>query len=693
MISSVVGAAPPLPELPQVAEAAGAGSAAWLLVALPALGALVLFVGGRRTDRWGHLLGVGTVVASFAVAVVTFVETLGLAPEARVRNLALYDWIDAGSLNVELGLRLDPLSLTFALLITGVGSLIHVYSMGYMEHDPARRKFFAQLNLFVASMLVLVLGNGFVTLYLGWEGVGLASYLLIGFYTARPLAGSAAKKAFLMNRVGDVGLALAIFILFTQLGTTQYTDVFARAGEIDPGALLAICLLLLLGACGKSGQFPLQAWLPDAMEGPTPVSALIHAATMVTAGVYLVARANPLYDLSPTGQLVVAIIGTITLLIGAIVGCAYDDIKKVLAYSTVSQIGYMMLAVGLGPVGYAAAIAHLLTHGFFKAGLFLGAGSVMHAMSDETDMRRFGGLRKHLPITFVTFTLGYLALIGFPFLSGFYSKDLIIEAALGGSPVRGWLLGGSALLAAGLTAFYMTRLMLMTFFGEERWRELSPQTSPWDPEFRESGNEGSTPIGPQQPEPGHDPGHGAGHGTRYHPHESPLSMTVPMIILAIGSVGAGFLLVGGERLAGWLEPSLGPTVEPESASIPVGLVPVIATVMMVLGVLVAYLTVGRRPVPVRRPERVSLPVRAARADLYANAINEHLIARPGTWFARALVYLDNRGVDGFVNGTAALLGGSSGRLRRTQTGFVRSYALTTLGGTIVVVAALLAVSL
>lgn len=661
---SLLTAAAPLPE---VLPAEGAAGAAWLLVVLPALGALVLFVGGRRTDAWGHILGVATVVASFVVAVVLFAASLGLPAEERVRDLGLYDWITVGALNVEFGLRIDPLSLTFALLITGVGSLIHIYSVGYMSHDPNRRKFFAQLNLFVAAMLVLVLGNGFVTLYLGWEGVGLASYLLIGFYTGRRSAGSAAKKAFLMNRVGDVGLALAIFLLFVELGTTQYAEVFARAGEISPGALTAITLLLLLGACGKSGQFPLQAWLPDAMEGPTPVSALIHAATMVTAGVYLIARSNPLYDLAPVGQLVVTIIGAITLVLGAIIGCAYDDIKKVLAYSTVSQIGYMMLAVGLGPVGYVAALAHLLTHGFFKAGLFLGAGSVMHGMADETDMRRFGGLWRHMPVTFGTFTAGFLALIGFPFLSGFYTKDLIIEASLTAGPVAGWIFGIATIGAAGLTAFYMSRLMLMTFFGPERWKDLHPR--------RIDGADLEDP-----------PEH-------YHPHESVTTMTAPMVLLAIGSVGAGAFLVGGERLGLYLEASLGAPVDPHDvpAAFPVGLVPYLATLVMLVGVGLAYVLVGRREVPVERPQRVSLPVRAARADLYANTVNEGVIARPGIWLSRALVYLDNRGVDGAVNGIAALLGGSSGRLRRTQTGFVRSYALTILGGSVVLVAALLVV--
>src|SRR3954469_6745961 len=479
-------------ELPEVGVATGTASLAWLLFVLPALGAAVLLLAGRRADRWGHWLGVATVAGAFVVGLLIFFNTLALPPELRTRELSLFRWFGVGSLQVDFGLRLDPLSLTFVLLITGVGALIHLYSVGYMSHDPGRRRFFGQLNLFITAMLLLVLGNNFVMLYLGWEGVGLASYLLIGFYQDRPSAATAAKKAFLMNRVGDVGLAIAIFILWTQLGTLQYTEVFANIGRVDPGVLVAITVLLLLGACGKSGQFPLQAWLPDAMEGPTPVSALIHAATMVTAGVYLVARMNPLYDLTETGQVAVAIIGTITLLIGAIIGCAYDDIKKVLAYSTVSQIGYMFLAVGLGPVGYALGIFHLLTHGFFKAGLFLGAGSVMHGMHDEVNMRRFGGLWKKLPVTFVTFGLAYLALIGLFPLSGFWTKDAIIEATFDRGDTLGYALGAAAILGAGLTAFYMTRLMLMTFFGPPRWEE------------------------------------------GVHPHEAPPVMTVPMVVLAVG---------------------------------------------------------------------------------------------------------------------------------------------------------------
>ncbi len=651
--------------MPEVAAATGVGSLAWLLVALPAFGGLVLLIGGRRTDRWGHLLGCATVVAAFGVGLALLVEALGLPADERTTELSLYDWIPVQALQVDFGLRLDPLSLTFVLLITGVGGLIHIYSIGYMRDDPGRRRFFGQLNLFVTAMLVLVLADNFVLLYLGWEGVGLASYLLIGWYSGRPSAATAAKKAFLMNRVGDVGLALAIFLIWSELGTVGFTEVFARIDEVSGPTLVAITLLLLLGACGKSGQFPLQSWLPDAMEGPTPVSALIHAATMVTAGVYLIARCAPIYDLTETGRLVVAGIGVITLMIGAIIGCAYDDIKKVLAYSTVSQIGYMFLAVGLGPFGYALGIFHLLTHGFFKATLFLGAGSVMHAMHDEVDMRRFGGLRKVMPITFVTFMAGYLAIVGFPFLSGYYSKDAIIHAAFGEPGWQGLTFGGLALLAAGLTAFYMTRLVLMTFFGEPRWQRLRPVST----------------VGSSDP---------PGDGQAYRPHESPAVMTVPMIVLALGSVVAGYLLQLDGALSTWLVPSVGPLLE--STTGPSHTTVTIATLAIsALGALIAYRVVGRQPVPVTRPEPVSFPVRAARADLYANAVNEALIARPGTWLARALVYVDNKGIDGLVNGIAALLGGTSGRLRRVQTGFVRSYALTMLGGSILLVAALLAV--
>src|SRR5581483_11348732 len=366
------------------------------------------------------------------------------------------------------------------------------------------------------------------------------------------------KKAFVVNRVGDVGLALAIFLMFATFGTISYAGVFSNPGGASEGVLTAIGLLLLLGACGKSAQVPLQSWLGDAMEGPTPVSALIHAATMVTAGVYLIVRSHPIYNLAAGAQAGVVAVGAVTLLFGAIIGCAKDDIKKALAASTMSQIGYMVLAAGLGPAGYAFAILHLLTHGFFKAGLFLGAGSVMHAMNDEVDMRRYGGLRTLLPITYVTFGLGYLAIIGVPPLAGFFSKDAIIESALAAGGVKGAILGGAALLGAGITAFYMTRVMIMTFFGEKRW---APDT---------------------------------------HPHEAPRVMTWPMIVLAVGSVASGGLFAIGGTLQHWLEPVVGAHEEVTHA-MPTWLTSIIAVVVMAVGVVIAGLLYARRPVPAEAP--------------------------------------------------------------------------------------------
>ncbi|NEW25909.1 NADH-quinone oxidoreductase subunit L [Nocardia cyriacigeorgica] len=619
----------------------------WLLPALPLAGAVILLLTGRRADAWGHLLGCLTALASFAVAIVAFVAMLGRDDATRAIELDLYHWVPVTGLNVGLGLQLDQLSMCFALLITGVGSLIHIYSVGYMSHDPARRRFFAYLNLFLAAMLVLVLANNFLVLYLGWEGVGVASYLLIGFWQEKPSAATAAKKAFVVNRVGDMGLALAMFVMFATFGSIGFSEVFGAAPAASEATLTAIGLLLLLAACGKSAQVPLQSWLGDAMEGPTPVSALIHAATMVTAGVYLIARANPVYDLAPNAQLAVVLVGAVTLLFGAIIGCAKDDIKKALAASTMSQIGYMVLAVGLGPAGYAVAIMHLLTHGFFKAGLFLGAGSVMHAMNDETDMRRYGGLRTLLPITYVTFGLGYLAIIGVPPFAGFFSKDRIIEAAFAEGGAAGLALGAVTLLGAGLTAFYMTRVMLMTFFGERRWK---PDT---------------------------------------HPYEAPAVMTGPMILLAVGSVASGALLVWGSALQNWLEPVVGS--HHGEPALPVPVITALALLVVAAGVGVAYQQYARHPVPETAPQRVSALTVAARKDLYGDAVNEAGLMRPGRHLTRSLVFVDNRGIDGLVNSTAAVIGGLSARIRRVQTGFVRSYALSMFTGAALVAAALLAV--
>jgi NADH-quinone oxidoreductase subunit L len=621
----------------------------WLVVALPAAGAAILLLGGRRTDPWGHLLGCATALASFGVGLALLTDMLGRHGDARTISQHLFSWIPVGALHVDVALQIDQLSICFVLLITGVGSLIHIYSVGYMAEDPDRRRFFAYLNLFLAAMLLLVVADNYLVLYAGWEGVGLASYLLIGFWYHKPTAATAAKKAFVMNRVGDAGLALAIFVIFANFGTLSYAQVFGQAPGAGRAALTWIGLLLLLGACAKSAQVPLQAWLGDAMEGPTPVSALIHAATMVTAGVYLIVRSNPLYNLAPDARLGVIIVGAVTLLFGAIVGCAKDDIKRALAASTMSQIGYMVLAAGLGPAGYVFAIMHLLTHGFFKAGLFLGSGAIIHAMDEEQDMRRYGGLRAALPITFATFGLGYLAIIGmFPF-AGYFSKDAIIEAALGAGGIRGYVLGGAALLGAGITAFYMTRVMLMTFFGEKRWAADA------------------------------------------HPHEAPATMTWPMILLAVGSVFSGGLLAVGGRLRHWLEPVV--TFEESSHVWPTWAFTFVTLGIVAVGIGVAVLLYGLRKVPVTAPDDVSVLTTAARRDLYGDAFNEEVFMRPGAQLTHALVEFDDEGVDGSVNAIAALVSRTSDRLRGLQTGFARNYALSMLVGAALVAAALLAVRL
>ena len=639
----------------------------WLLIALPLAGAAILLLSGRRSDPWGHLLGCAMSLASFAVGAVLFAGMLGRAGEERVAHEKLFSWVPVGGLHVDFGLQLDQLSICFVLLITGVGSLIHIYSVGYMAEDPDRRRFFGYLNLFLAAMLLLVLADNYLGLYMGWEGVGLASYLLIGFWQHKPSAATAAKKAFVVNRVGDIGLAIALMVMFAYIGSISFEGVFAAAPELGKGTLNAIGLLLLLAACGKSAQVPLQSWLGDAMEGPTPVSALIHAATMVTAGVYLIVRSGPVFDLAPGAQLGVVIVGAVTLLFGAIIGCAKDDIKKALAASTMSQIGYMVLAAGLGPAGYAVAIMHLLTHGFFKAGLFLGAGSVMHAMNDEVNMRHYGGLRKLLPITFATFGLGYLAIIGVPPLAGFFSKDGIIEAAIGSGGAKGAILGGAAILGAGITAFYMTRVMLMTFFGEARWQA--------------SASGGPTPEGQGT----------TGEMTEPHPHESPKVMTWPMIVLAVGSVVSGGALAIGGTLEHWLEPVVG--AHEADHVVPAWVVTVVVLSVVAVGILVAYRMYAQKAVPDTAPEEVSALTVAARRDLYGDAINEALLMKSGQVLTKDLVWVDNTGVDGATDRLAALVGRMSDGLRQVQTGFARSYALSMLAGAALVVAVILAVQL
>jgi NADH-quinone oxidoreductase subunit L len=595
----------------------GVFSLLWLIIALPLGGALLLLLGGavapRALERVGHWIGTATVAGSFALSLAMFVSLLDRGEEERQVGQHLYTWFQVGGLDVGMDLLYDPLSALFLLLITGVGALIHLYSVGYMEHDPRRRRFFGYLNLFVAAMLVLVLSANYLGVFLGWEGVGLASYLLIGFWQHKPTAAAAAKKAFVINRVGDIGLSLAIALMFTTFGTTDFSAISAVSG--------------------------------DAVEGPTPVSALIHAATMVTAGVYLVVRSNFIYDLAPAAQTAVVVVATVTLLWGAILGCAKDDIKKALAGSTMSQIGYMMLAAGLGPAGYPFAIFHLLTHGFFKANMFLGAGSVMHGMDDDVDMRHYGGLARYMPVTFLTFAMGYLAIIGFPGFSGFWSKDKIIETALADN----LLVGLCALLGAGITGFYMTRLMLMTFFGRKRWAE------------------------------------------GVHPHESPVVMTAPLVVLAALSVLGGVLLLG-DFIVDFLVPVTGVAEHHEPPLAPI-VITLIVVAVVAAGVAAAWFLVGRRDVPREAPSDVSFATRAARADLYGDAINEGLVVRPGLGLVGGLTTFDRVGVDGTVEGGSAAVGGISGVLRRVQNGFVRSYALSLLGGALLVVLALLAVNL
>jgi NADH-quinone oxidoreductase subunit L len=590
-----------------------------LLIALPLFSAGLLLLLGRIADKWGHLLATLVSAATFGIGVAEFVSMHSHTGANRAATQKLFEWITVGSLKVDASLLLDQLSICFVLLITGVGTLIHIYSIAYMDHDKDRRRFFAYLNFFIAAMLLLVLGDSYLNLYVGWEGVGLASYLLIGFWNQNPVYAVAAKKAFIANRIGDVGLSLAIMISFTQFGTVTFAGVKAGASHASPAALTAIGAMLLLAAAGKSAQFPLQSWLGDAMAGPTPVSALIHAATMVTARILVVS------------------VGVITLLFGAIVGTAKDDIKKVLAASTMSQIGYMILATGLGPVGYAFAIMHLLTHGFFKAGMFLGAGSVMHGMDDEVNMRKYGGLAKFMPITAVTFGLGYLAILGVPPFAGFYSKDKIIETAFNQGGGKGLILGGAALLGAAITAFYMTRLFVLTFAGAKRWKDGS------------------------------------------HPHESSLLMWGPMVVLAIGSVASGFLLSAGSSLVNWLQPIV-------NASHVVGgkeLMKPLVTSALTLGVVlvgVAIAIVKYRTVPQVAPAHVSVFTKAARQDLYQDVLNDALLVKPGTTLTAGLVATDHRVIDGGVRLVAWVLSEVSDVLRKVQNGYVRSYALTMLVG-------------
>lgn len=614
--------------------ATGMFTLAWTMIAVPAVMAGLLLLAGKLSDRWGHLAATAAVVWSFAIAVCLFAEQMMRPASERAVSAHLYTWLGVGHWTFEVGLLVDQLSILFALLITGVGSLIHIYSIGYMAHDARRRRFFAYLNLFIAAMLILVLADNYLVLFVGWEGVGLASYLLISFWQHKPSAAAAGTKAFVMNRVGDLGLLMAISTMLAMFGSSSFEAVNAGAAHVPPLWATLIGFFLLLAACGKSAQVPLQAWLLDAMEGPTPVSALIHAATMVTAGVYLVVRSHAIFEMAPIAQAAVVIVGTVTLLAGAWIGTSQDDIKKVLAGSTMSQIGYMMLAAGIGPAGYAFAIFHLLTHGFFKANMFLGAGSIMHGMNDDVNMRHFGGLASAMRVTFLTFSMGYLAIIGFPFFAGYFSKDHIIEAAFHHNV---WI-GSAALIGAGITAFYMTRLMLMTFFGERRWAD------------------------------------------GVHPHESPKIMTVPLIVLAFFSVVAGALM--NAWIQGWLEPATGSEVEQ------VSLIPTAvgwATMAVVaVGVAISWFLFGARPVPKEAPASRNFFTVMARNDLFGDTINDVLVVQPTMLAAKGAVIADHTLIDGSVAAIGSGFTRLSALARKAQTGQIRTYALTMTLGVVLV---------
>jgi proton-translocating NADH-quinone oxidoreductase, chain L len=647
-------------EYAEVAPASGAASFAWLLFVIPAVAAALLLLGGKRTDKWGHWLAVLASWCSFGLGVAILLQLLGMPSGERRMNVDMFAWIPAGDFQVNFGLLIDPLSVTFVMLVTLVGSLILVYSVGYMEHDVARRRFFAYLALFIASMLILVLGNSYATLFLGWEGVGLCSYLLIGFWNQIPENATAAKKAFIMNRVGDIGLLAAMMGMVAAFSSVDFQVVNAGIADAAPGVATTIGLFLLLAACGKSAQYPLQAWLGDAMAGPTPVSALIHAATMVTAGVYLIVRSGIIFVAAPIAMTAVAIVGLITLLLGAIIGCAKDDIKKALAASTMSQVGYMMLGAGLGPIGWAFAIFHLLTHGFFKSLMFLGAGSVMHGLGEQTNMRRYGALRKVMGVTWITFMAGWLAILGiFPF-SGYWSKDRIIEAAFAAgnfgtldTPWLGWVYGPITMIAAAITAFYMSRVFFMTFFGKARWA--------------------------------------AADGEPLQPHESKPVMTIPLIILAIFAVALGGVLSIGDTFINWLTPAVGETHHAEPV-VAVYVIQILTLALVILAAIVAWLMYGKNEVSVSQPAGSKF-TQAARADFYQDQFNEAVFMAPSVAVMKGVTEVDKHGIDGAVNGIGWLAKWSGKILARTESGYERAYAGYILGGVVLVLAIALGIRL
>lgn len=635
----------------------GPASLAWLLFVIPAVAAALLLLLGKKADGWGHWVAVGSSWLSFVLGLSILVQMLQATPGERRYRQVLFDWIPAGSFNVQFGLLVDPLSMTFVMLVTFVGSLIMVYSVGYMEHDPAKRRFFAYMALFIAAMLMLVLGDSYTTMFLGWEGVGLCSYLLIGFWNQVPANATAAKKAFVMNRVGDAGFLIAMMAMVAYFSSTDFAVVNDEVGGIGQTGATIIALFLLLAATGKSAQYPLQAWLGDAMAGPTPVSALIHAATMVTAGVYLVVRSGIVFLAAPVAMTAVAVVGAVTLLLGAIIGMAKDDIKKALAASTMSQVGYMMLGAGLGPIGWAFAIFHLFVHGFFKSLMFLGAGSVMHAMNDQVNMRRFGALKKFMTITWLTFMAGWLAILGVAPFSGYWSKDRIIEAAFAtgnfgtaDAPWAGWVFGFVAMFAAGLTSFYMSRVFFMTFSGKARWTDEME-------------------------------------GGPVHPHESKPIMTVPMIILAVFAISLGGLLAMNDTFINWLTPAIGSTPHADPL-LPVIWIQIITLTLVVLAAFIAWWMYAKEPVSKTVPVGNTL-TRAVRKDFYQDEFNEMVFMAPSVAVMEGVTEVDKHGIDGAVNGIGKLMAWLGRLAAATETGYVRSYAGYMLGGLVILLAVIL----
>ena len=652
--------------------------AVWLIPALPLAGFLILLVAGRRLgDPLAGWLATAMSGASFLVTLAVFIDLMGEPGEERHVVEDVFTWISAGQLHVNVGFLVDPLSVTMALFVTGVGTLIHLYSVGYMHGDDRYPTFFVYLNLFAFSMLMLVLSDSFLLTFLGWEGVGACSYFLVSFWFERPSAATAGKKAFVTNRVGDFGFMLAMFLIFATFGSLNYVPVLEEAGTLAKGTATAIALLLFVGAVGKSAQLPLYVWLPDAMEGPTPVSALIHAATMVTAGVFLMVRVNPILDLAPGALTLIATIGALTAFFAATIACAQNDIKKVLAYSTVSQLGYMFLAVGSG--AYIAAIFHMVTHAFFKALLFLGAGSVIHGMHDEQDMKRMGALRKWMPITSGTFIVGWLAIAGVPPFSGFWSKDDILLGAWEKNRLL-WLIG---LVTALMTAYYMSRQVFLVFYGGERWKKAPSVESCHDPV--------RTPAGAKA-EPDHEPvaagAHGGAHGD-FKPHESPSLMALPLVVLAALAAVGGFLNLPFSdflHLEHWLEPVYGDRLHhlTSGTGTKVALL-VITTGAALVGIGIAFGVYMRHKV---REEAVE--PRVLQRAWYVDELYQGTVEAPGRALADLSASFDRTVIDGAVNGMGALVRAAGSRLRAVQTGFVRNYALGVAGGAVSVLAYVLA---